>query len=77
LAGIEQGNGSGNPMIEAQACLLGLHYAKEAGLVNPTVEGDCVALINLLKSSRAQDTFIGFIVMILFFSLNLLVFSLR
>ena len=44
------------------ACLLGLQYAKEAGIANLIVEGDCLTLINLLKFSKVQDTFIGFLV---------------
>jgi len=62
LAGVEQGQGFGGPIIEeANACLLGFRCAKEAGLLNLVVDGDCLTIINLLKSSKVQDTFVGFL----------------
>ena len=61
--GVEQGPNFSGPLIEEGcACLLGLRYAKEAGIANLIVEGDCLSLINLLKSSKVQDTFIGFLI---------------
>ena len=63
LAGVEQGIGADDPMIEeAQACLFGLQCAKDAELLSLSVEEDCSALVSLLRSSCIQDTFIGFIV---------------
>ena len=45
LAGVEQGGGFGGPEVkEVNAYLFGIKCAREAGLDNLVIEGDCLAL---------------------------------
>lgn len=62
-AGYQKGVGFGGPELEeGRACLLALQYARDHGFHHLEVEGDCLTLIQKLKSKKVEASFVGFIV---------------
>lgn len=47
---------------EARACLFGIQAVGEAGYDNLIIEGDCLQLIQKLRSSQPLDNFVGLLV---------------
>jgi len=63
LAGAKYSSDAAEPIIEeAKSCLHALKCAFQFGARNIIVEGDCVPLINMLKSSQIPDTTISFFI---------------
>lgn len=63
LAGAKHGHGPANTMIEeARSCLYAVQSVFEYGARIIIIEGDCISLINMLKSSQIYDTAVGFYV---------------
>ncbi|KAJ8450340.1 hypothetical protein Cgig2_004797 [Carnegiea gigantea] len=63
LAGPKYGRDAAEPFIEeAKACLHALRCVFQFGARNIIVEGDCLPLINMLKSNQVPDTAAGFFI---------------
>lgn len=61
--GVEQSEGFRGPELEeAAACLLGVKNAKQLGVQRVIIEGDCLALINKLKTRVKTKNVVGLIV---------------
>ncbi|KAJ8421782.1 hypothetical protein Cgig2_011507 [Carnegiea gigantea] len=67
LAGAKHGHGPASALVEeARSCLFALQTVFKYGACTVTVEGDCLPLINMLKSGQIVDTTMGFFVQDIF-----------
>ena len=63
LAGAKNGFGSLAPIIEeAWSCLHTLKSSFVFGARHMIIEGDCLPLINMLKTHQIHGTYVGFLV---------------
>ena len=63
MAGFTRGAGFVNAEVEEpRPCLFALQYAQEARFDTLIVEGDCLQLIQKLKSKHTQDSLFGLLV---------------
>lgn len=63
LARAKHGHGPASAIVaEARSCLFALQFALEYGVRTIIIEGDCLPMINMLKSRQIAGTSMGFYV---------------